>query len=163
MKESVEFIRDEERWQKIQELIDEGFVHICLGCSGVCKNLPQIDYEDGHGGRSISMCPRCGCDLFKRIDQISPLVVKVGPPVDGTLVFKEHHAKYCKCDVGELWTGDAETECFAKFELLEKNDDGKTLKCRKSGLKLVILKSTEEELTQPDEVGSTFLRIPEES
>jgi hypothetical protein len=76
------------------------------------------------------------------------------------LVFKEHHAKYCRCPGGEIWTGDSETECQPDFELLEEDSGKKVYRCSVSGLKIVILRSTEEELKNPDELGSTFLRIP---
>jgi len=158
MKETLEFVLDEERQQKIKELIEQGYRYRCIKCNTAFKEKRQEFYEDGHGGRFIDMC-RCGCDLFQRLDEISYLRVEV-KPVDGTLVFKEHHAKYCKCEKGKIWTGDAETECWPDFELLEEKGDKKVYKCLKSNLKIVILKSTEDELKNPDELGSTFLRWP---
>ena len=41
-----------------------------------------------------------------------------------------------------------------------EENSSKTYRCCKSNLKLIILKSTESELNSPDELGSTFLRIP---
>jgi len=144
--------------RRIKELIEKGYRYRCLACGMVYKTPRKEKYEDGNGVRFIDMCG-CGCDLFKRLEDIVCVKVIVKEPVNGTLVFKAHHAKYCRCEVGEAWTGDAETECWAKFELL---DDGirKVFICLKSGLKIVILKSTEEEMKNPDEAGSKYIRIP---
>lgn len=159
MKESIEFVPNQERQKKIEELIAGGYGYRCLKCNRIYKTSRREHYEDGHGGRYIDMCC-CGCDLFQKLEEVSCLDVEVQEPVNGVLVFKEHHAKYCKCNVGEIWTGDSDTECWASFELLRDDDTEKTLKCSKSGLRIVLLKSTEEEMKNPDEVGSKFLRIP---
>ncbi len=155
MKETMEFIPDEKRKEKIRILIEEGYRWKCLGCGGVYKDRPEQMYEDGHGGRYIDMC-QCGSDLFIELKDISCENVEVGP-VGGTIVLKEHNFKYCKCDKGEVWTGDAETECGAEggFRLLEKSAGKKVFLCPKSGLKIICLKSTEEELK-----NAGYLRLP---
>lgn len=158
MQETLKFVPDEAEQQKIKELIEQGYKYRCLDCNTVFKELRQELYEDGHGGRFIDMC-RCGCDLFQKLEETSCLRREV-KPVDGTLVFKEHHAKYCVCEKGAIWTGRSETECHPSFKLLEEEDGKKVFQCLVSGLKIVILKSTEEELKKPDELGSSFLRWP---
>jgi hypothetical protein len=159
MEETLKFVSNADANKRVKELIDKGYAYRCLGCNKVYKVKRQEPYEDGHGGRFIDMCGSCGCDLFQPLQETTCLELKISP-INGVLIFKEHHAKYCKCDVGEIWTGDAETECHTEFKLLEDGGDKKTYKCVKSGLKIIILKSTEEELHKPDELGSKFLRIP---
>lgn len=156
MKETLEFVFNEEKHKLIQELLAQGYCYQCLVCRRVCKTPLKEEVSPGH---FINMCS-CGSDLFNKLEKISCVQAKVLPPVDGTLVFKQHHAKYCKCDVGESWTGDADTECWTDFELLEKDEEKKVFRCIKSNLKIIILKSTEEELKNPDEAGSRFLRMP---
>lgn len=156
MEETIKFIVDEKRQKKIKDLLAQGFVSRCMGCGQFFKKVRREFYEDGHSGRFINMCS-CGSDLFQKLKEVPCLNVKVEP--GGVLIFKEHHAKYCRCEYGQLWTGDAETECFSDFELLDEEDDQKLFQCSKSGLKIIIWKSTREELENPDELGSTFLRI----
>lgn len=107
MRETIKFIPDKKREEKIKKFLKDGYRWRCLGCGLVSKDKRQEFYEDGHGGRFIDMC-RCGSDLFIKLEDMSCKIVKV-QPVNGTLVFKEHHFKYCKCDKGEVWTGEAET------------------------------------------------------
>ena len=160
MRETIRFVINKETRRKILELIEKGYRYICIGCRTVYKEKGQEFVEDGHGGHDMDMC-RCGSDLFEELENIRWLDVKV-KPVRKTLVFKEHHAKYCKCEVGEIWTGKTETECRADFRLLKEKSNKKIFKCLRSGLKIVILKSTEGELKNPDERGSTYISIPEE-
>lgn len=163
MKETIRFIENKERKKKFESWLKEGYRARCVCCGRVYKNTPQKWYEDGHGGRYIVMC-RCGSDLFKDLSEVIAHQCKTVEvkPVNGTLVFKEHHFKYCKCEKGEVWTGKAEFECNAEFKLefLKKDADKKVFRCPKSGLKIVILKSTSQELKGPDEMGSTYLRLP---
>jgi hypothetical protein len=49
------------------EAIAKGYVYYCLECRKVYKAIPPYTYEDGHGGRSLEACTRCGCDLFGRL------------------------------------------------------------------------------------------------
>jgi hypothetical protein len=49
-----------------QEAIESGHVWYCLQCKTAYKKKPTEQYEDGHGGRRLEMCP-CGCDLFDRL------------------------------------------------------------------------------------------------
>lgn len=158
MEETLRFVENKKRKEEIKKLLEKGYLFRCLSCNTVYKEKKQEFYNDGHGGRYIDMCS-CGCDLFQPLEEMTCLQVEL-EPVDGVLVFKEHHAKYCKCDNGEIWTGDSETECHPDFQFLEKKGDRKTYKCLNSGLKIVILKSTKKELESPDELGSAFLRIP---
>lgn len=158
MKETLEFVLDREKEEKIKDLIKKGYRYVCVGCGRVYKEKRRELYEDGHGGHFIDICS-CGCDLFKNLEELTCLAVKV-KPVRKTLIFKEHHAKYCQCEKGEFWTGNAETECHAEFDLLEHKGNKKIFRCLKSGFKIVILKSTEQELNNPDELGSTYLRVP---
>ena len=158
MQETLKFVTDEARQQRIKELMAEGYQWRCLKCNTVFKEKRVELFEDGHGGRSLEMC-RCGCDLFQKLSETTCLNVKV-KPVDGTLVFKEHHAKYCECAKGKIWTGDSETECRPDLKVLRGKSYPKTYRCSESGLKIVILKSTKEELSGPDELGSVFLRMP---
>ena len=51
-----------------QEMINEGYVWYCLGCNMAFKKKPTENYEDGHRGRQMEMCHRCGSDLFDRLD-----------------------------------------------------------------------------------------------
>lgn len=46
-----------------QEMIDAGLLYFCANCRLTYKEVPTEDYEDGHGGRLLTMC-RCGCDLI---------------------------------------------------------------------------------------------------
>lgn len=158
MEETLKFVVDEEAQKEIRKLMDQGYKWCCLKCGTVSKEKRVELYEDGHGGRSIDMCS-CGCDLFQALEHMTCLNAEVGP-VKGTLVFKEHHAKYCKCGKGAIWTGDSETECRADFQTLRDKKYPKVYRCLTSGLKIVILKSTEGELQKPDERGSIFLRWP---
>ena len=139
-------------------MLQTGFRYICVRCHALHRKPRQEYYDDGHAGRMIDMCS-CGCDIFEKIENIPCLHVVVEPR-DGVLVFKEHHAKYCKCSVGTLWTGDFSTECSPDFTLLASEKNKETLRCNKSGMTIVILKSTEEELRTEDALGSSFLRIP---
>lgn len=158
MEETLKFVVDEERQKKIKELMAEGYQWRCLKCNRVYKEKRVELFEDGHGGRSLDMC-RCGCDLFQKLAETTCLNIEV-KPVNGALFFKEHHAKYCECGKGKIWTGDSETECRPSFKALRDREYPKTYRCSQSGLIIVILKSTKEELTKPDELGSVFLRIP---
>ncbi len=90
-------------------------------------------------------------------------VVEVKPFNNGTFVFKQHHFKYCECSRGEVWTGDGKTGCRAKFEFIKKEGDKEFFRCRKSGLKIILLKSTERELKLPDKMGSKFIKLPAKS
>lgn len=54
-----------------EEAIAKGLTYYCLECSCTYKEIPQRVYEDGHGGRLIGLCRRCGCDLFARLDDDS--------------------------------------------------------------------------------------------
>ena len=45
------------------DAIKEGYKYYCINCNTVYKHLPTEDYEDGHGGRLLTMC-RCGCDII---------------------------------------------------------------------------------------------------
>ena len=56
-----------------QEVLDKGYLYYCVACSKVYKMLPTEQYEDGHGGRQLSMC-RCGCDLFANLHDDSRVV-----------------------------------------------------------------------------------------
>ena len=46
-----------------EEIMKEGSVYYCLHCHSAYKKVPTEWYEDGHGGRHITMC-NCGCDLI---------------------------------------------------------------------------------------------------
>ncbi len=86
--------------------------------------------------------------------------VRVKSINNGTVVLKEHHLKYCECEKGEVWTGDGGRHgCRAKFKLVKVERDKKFLRCQKTGILLIILKSTEKELKQPDEMGLNFIKI----
>jgi hypothetical protein len=47
----------------------EGYHEVCLGCNTVYKKKPLEDYADGHGGRFLEICNKCGSDLFEKIDE----------------------------------------------------------------------------------------------
>ncbi|MBD3282104.1 MAG: hypothetical protein GF387_00640 [Candidatus Portnoybacteria bacterium] len=160
MKETIRFVLNKKTQEKIRELIEEGYKYVCLHCKTAYKSKRREPYEDGHGGRHIEMC-KCGSDLFEELKNLRCLMPEV-KPIQETLVFKEHHAKYCKCEKGEFWTGSSATECRPKFKLLKEEEDKRVFRCPKSNLKIIILKSTEEELEEPDELGSTYLRIHNE-
>jgi len=150
LKETLEFIFDLEAKQKIDELIKEGYGYQCLDCGKIYKAKPKEPYDDGHPiycgqyTREIDMCG-CGCDLFTELSEMKCVYAKV-EPIDGVIVLKEHNFKFCQCSVGEVWTGKAETECSAEYKILEEYPDRKVYRCLKSGLKLVILKSTKDEI-----------------
>ncbi len=90
-------------------------------------------------------------------------VVKVKPIHNGTLILKEHHSKYCEClhagKLQEIWTGDGRRTCRAKFKLIKKERDARFVRCQKTGMIIIILKSTEKELKKPDEMGLKFIKI----
>lgn len=158
LKETLEFVPNEDKKRQIAELMAQGFGYVCLDCHTVYKSPPQESgCSGGHGVQSMDMC-RCGSDIFEKLEKVSCLKVVV-KPVRGNLVFKKHHFKYCKCAVGEVWTGDADTECGAEYnlKLLGKRGDAKVFKCLKSGLTITILKSTRKEMTSPDERGCKYL------
>lgn len=46
-----------------EKMIAEGLLYFCADCRKCYKEVPTEDYEDGHGGRLLTMC-RCGCDLI---------------------------------------------------------------------------------------------------
>lgn len=50
-----------------EEALEQGYTCSCINCGTAYKELPTEDCEDGHGGRKLPMCPRCGCDLFADI------------------------------------------------------------------------------------------------
>jgi len=156
MEETIKFVEDEEAVKKRDELLAAGYQWQCLGCRLISKEKRRERYENGHGSRMLDMCA-CGSDLFRGLAEI-PCKDVVVSSVDGTLVFKEHHAKYCKCELGELWTGDSSTECQAGWESMGKKEGNKIYCCSKSGLKIIILPSTMKELTSPDEMGSSYQR-----
>ncbi len=78
---------------------------------------------------------------------------------NGTLVLKEHHLKYCECEKGEIWTGDGRPGCRANFKLIKTEGDAKFFRCQKTGILLIVLKSSEKELKKPDEMGLKFVKI----
>jgi hypothetical protein len=53
----------------LEKLKGEGYQEVCLGCNTVYRKKPLEDYADGHGGRLLEMCNRCGSDLFEKIDE----------------------------------------------------------------------------------------------
>jgi hypothetical protein len=154
MRETIKFVLNEKMQQKVKELIEQGYRYRCLGCNRIYKQPRQETYENGHGGRTIDMCV-CGCDLFQKLEDMSCVEALV-EPVDGKIVLKEHHLKYCRCGCGEIWCGNAEFECGAPLEFVEEKGDRKFYRCRKSGMTIIVLKSTEEEMTRPDETGSLY-------
>ncbi len=158
-KETISFIPNKKREERIKKLIKEGYRWKCMDCGTIYKDKPEQPYEDGHSGRSIEMC-RCGSDLFVSLQEVLEkcfVVIKVEPKIDGTIVLKEHNFKHCQCEKGEVWTGDAGTECWAKFDLLVVYSDRKVFRCLRSGHRIVCLKSTKEELK-----NAGYLRIPED-
>ena len=46
-----------------EESIKEGNRFYCANCKVTYKEVPTEVYEDGHGGRLLTMC-RCGCDII---------------------------------------------------------------------------------------------------
>ncbi len=66
----------------------------CLGCGRVFKSVPTEEYEDGHGGRQLDMCP-CGCDLFEKVQS-----------EEGRVMAERHNCERCgfkcDCDYGTL-------------------------------------------------------------
>jgi len=56
-----------------QEAIAKGFRYHCLNCQTAFKTIPTEPYEDGHGGRRIEACGRCGCDLLADLNDDSPI------------------------------------------------------------------------------------------
>ncbi len=159
MQETLEFVVNEKKRDKIMELIGQGYSLRCLGCNEMYKDLPGEYRFDGHVERFFPECSFCGCDLFQSLKETVYLEASVKPK-NGMLVFKEHHCHYCKCKFGKIWTGDAETECCAEFEILEEDEKQRVCKCLKSGLTIMVLKSSKEEMQEPDEMGCTFRRIP---
>jgi hypothetical protein len=156
MLETIKFVPNEIVAKNRDELISEGMRWICLNCGRCYRDKPKESYEDGHGIRLLEMC-RCGSDLFKKLNEVEILVPKV-EAVNGKLVFKEHHFKYCRCKKGEVWTGDATTECGATPEFRKKIGNNKLYYCPIGNMMILILKSTSQELTSPDERGSTYIR-----
>ena len=140
MKETIEFIPNEKQEKIKNDLLEKGYQYQCLKCGFFYKEKPQEAYVHGH----INMC-NCGCDLFRNISEIKCIKIKVFS-VAGKIILKQHNFKYCKCEKGELWTGDAETECSPCFQDIKRFKKGSTALCPISGLKLVCLKSTQEEL-----------------
>ena len=158
MKETLRFVPNPKCREGIEKLIKKRYRYQCFGCKGVFKKKRQEFFYDGHTRRLIDMCV-CGCGLFMELKDIVPSEVVV-EPIDNKLIFKEHHAKYCRCHKGQLWTGRAETECWALCNFISEKNGKRTLRCIRSGLTIIILKSSEEELKSPDELGLTYLRIP---
>lgn len=154
MQETVRFVLDEERKKELKKFIKQGYKYKCLGCGMIYKNRRKEWYEDGHGGRFIEMC-KCGSDLFIKLEDINCMVPEI-EIIDNTIIVKEHNFKYCKCPVGEVWTGDSETECWADFENLSVDELGnKIFRCEESGIKILLLKSTSEEME-----NASFVRLP---
>lgn len=46
-----------------EQAIKKGSKYYCANCKRTFKEVPTEQYEDGHGGRLLTMC-RCGCDLI---------------------------------------------------------------------------------------------------
>jgi ssDNA-binding Zn-finger/Zn-ribbon topoisomerase 1 len=57
-----------------KEALKTGYKYYCMECNATYKELPNEEYEDGHGGRYIVICPRCGCDLFANLVDDTPAV-----------------------------------------------------------------------------------------
>ncbi len=53
----------------LENFKEKGYNSVCLGCNTVYKEKPTEIYEDGHGGRFLEICCRCGSDLFEGIDE----------------------------------------------------------------------------------------------
>jgi len=156
MNETIEFIPNTESLRQKEDILKKGYTHVCLQCRSVYKAIPTRFYEEiSCEGAFIPECPACGCDLFCPIEDIRCIDIMV-KPVDGKIILKQHNFKYCKCDKGKIWTGDAGTECWASFKLLGKLEGGiEVYECSVSGLTCIVLPSTQDEL---DNAG--FLRYP---
>lgn len=157
IKETIEFVPETARVKKIKQLMKENYHWRCDGCGTVYKDKPEI-YERGQDCE-IPMC-RCGSDLFTDLREILEkwcVIVKV-EPVNNEIILKEHNFKHCQCKAGEVWTGDAETECNAPLELLVHRSDVKVYRCKKSGLKIVCLASTPSEMKK--EKSKAYIRLP---
>jgi hypothetical protein len=46
-----------------EEAIKNGAKYYCVNCKTTFREVPTEVYEDGHGGRLLTMC-RCGCDII---------------------------------------------------------------------------------------------------
>lgn len=89
--------------------------------------------------------------------------VRVQPIRNVVQILKEHHIKYCECfhrgKLQEVWTGDGRPTCRAKLRLLKKEGEKKKFRCQKSGILLIVLKSSEEEVKNPDEMNLPHIPI----
>jgi len=57
-----------------EEALAKGYKVYCLHCNMAYKAIPQVHYEDGHGGRMRDSCKRCDCDLFADLATDKPVV-----------------------------------------------------------------------------------------
>lgn len=143
--ETAKLIPNEKRKEKIKQLISEGYKYRCLYCGTWYKDYRQF-------------C-KCGSDLFRddKYELENCYNLEVSPHLrngQNYLIFNESHVKYCKCNVGELWTGQAEYECGQLGKWEEINGPWtpfpmiKTYKCPKSGYNIEVHRCPQEEIDQ---------------
>lgn len=149
LEETIKLTIDLEQVQIRDRLLAKGGNYLCLKCNTVYKHKPQSEVDDGF--ETIDECPKCKCDLFLHLSEIDFLNGEV-EPVDGVIILKQHNFKYCKCRAGEFHTSDATTECGVYFKIDERDlvvfDGGVACVCPVSGLVLIQLNSTKEEMTE---------------
>ena len=131
-KETISFPDDKER----KDSLLEGYAYYCLGCGCLYKMNPgsevKLDSDPG--------CVNCGGDRFGSLRK--DIVVF---PRDEMIILKQHNFEHCRCYVGKLKTGKAQSECWASYNF-EEFQFGRFAICPKSGLLLICLNSTQEEL-----------------
>ena len=72
-------------------------------------------------------------------------------------VFREHNLKYCKCEKGEFWTGQAEYEC--PRDIKEIRDQRLLLSriyfCETSGIYICVIKTN---LSEQEEHKNEYMK-----
>ena len=62
---------------KKQLAIKKGFKYYCVECLRTYKELPTEQYEDENGKARIVICPRCGCDLFAKLEDDAKIIPSI--------------------------------------------------------------------------------------
>jgi len=145
VEETLTKVFNQERYNQIQLLIDEGYQYRCLRCSNLYKIKPGF-------------CS-CHCDLFMDLNEFSNNFYYTWEHksiwMDGvkTHIFKEHNFTWCQCQVSKkkmfYHTGNTNSECGSKWkhwEEIRRSDNEILVQCPISGWRVLVLRSTKEEI-----------------
>lgn len=93
-KETPNVETEREEGSTLEELYDQGYRRVCIGCKTAFKpgRVRKEFLSDGHGERSIEMC-KCGSDLIGYIvEEEGSLYICREPQVDENSIFIQTHS-----------------------------------------------------------------------